>query len=222
MVESQPPNNPTPGLSPLRGTFVGRHREMNELRAALEDAISGQGRLVMLAGEPGIGKTRTAQELASYAETRGALVFWGWCYEGEGAPPYWPWLQPLRSYVQERDADQLRREMGAGAADIAQIVPQVRERLTDLEPSPTLGPEQSRFRLFESLTTFLRNSARSRPLVIVLDDLQWADRSSLLLLEFLAREIVRSPLMVLGTFRDVGVSRQHPLSQTLGNLAYLQ
>lgn len=77
MVESQPPNNPAPGLSALRGTFVGRLREMSELRAALEDAISGQGRLVMLAGEPGIGKTRTAQELVYYAEARGAKVLWG-------------------------------------------------------------------------------------------------------------------------------------------------
>ena len=140
MVESQPPNNPAPGLSPFRGTFVGRPREMSELRAALEDAISGQGRLVMLSGEPGIGKTRTAQELASYAETLGAQVLWGWCYEEEGAPPYWPWIQPLRSYIQERDADQLRQELGAGAADIAQIVSQVRERLPDLVPSPTLEP----------------------------------------------------------------------------------
>ena len=73
-------------------TFVGRHQEMAVLEAALNDAISGQGRLVMLAGEPGIGKTRTAQELASLAESLGAQVLWGWCYEREGAPPYWPWV----------------------------------------------------------------------------------------------------------------------------------
>ena len=107
MVESQPPNNPAPGLSPFRGTFVGRLREMSELRAALEDAISGQGRLVMLAGEPGIGKTRTAQELASHAETLGAQVLWGRCYEEEGAPPYWPWVQTIRSYIQQQAPEQL-------------------------------------------------------------------------------------------------------------------
>ncbi len=77
--------------------FVGRRQELAALKAALDDAISGQGRLVMLAGEPGIGKSRTAQELASYAETRGVQVLWGRCYEGEGAPPYWPWLQLFRS-----------------------------------------------------------------------------------------------------------------------------
>ena len=83
----------------LRVIFVGRRREMAELTSTLEEALSGQGRLVMLVGEPGIGKTRTTQELASYAESRGAQVFWGRCYEDEGAPPYWPWVQTMRSYV---------------------------------------------------------------------------------------------------------------------------
>ena len=87
MVESQPPNNPAPGLSPLRGTCVGRQREMGELKAALEESLTGRGWLAMLMGEPGIGKTRTAQELASHAETLGAQVLWGRCYEEKGAPP---------------------------------------------------------------------------------------------------------------------------------------
>ena len=98
--------------------FVGRQREMAELRAALDDAMSGRGRLVMLAGEPGIGKTRIAQELASHAESLGAQVLWGRCYEQEGVPPYWPWVQPIRSYVRRTDPEQLRSEMGAGAADM--------------------------------------------------------------------------------------------------------
>ncbi len=72
--------------------FVGRRQELAELKVALDEAMSGQGRLVMLAGEPGIGKTRTTRELATYAETRDAQVLWGWCYEEEGAPPYWPWV----------------------------------------------------------------------------------------------------------------------------------
>ncbi len=154
MVESQPPNDPAPGLSPLRGTFVGRQREMGELKAALDDAMAGHARLAMLVGEPGIGKTRTAQELASYAETRGTQVLWGRCYEEEGAPPYWPWLQSLRSYIQERTSEQLQAEMGSGAADIAEIVSEVREKLPNLETPPALEPEQARFRLFDSITTF--------------------------------------------------------------------
>ena len=120
------------------GVFVGRQREMGELKAALEDALSGRGRMVTLVGEPGIGKTRTATELATYAGLRGAQVLWGRCYEDVGAPPYWPWVQVIRSYVREREPEQLRSEMGAGAADIAEIVSDVREQLPDLKPPPEL------------------------------------------------------------------------------------
>ena len=186
MVDSRP-------MYSKGSVFVGREREMAELKAALEDAVSGQGRLVMLVGEPGIGKTRTAQELAGYAETLGVQVLWGRCYEEEGTPPYWPWLQSLRSYIQQQAPKQLQAEMGPGAADIAEILSEVREKLPNLESPPALEPEQARFRLFTSITTFLKNAAQSQPLMLVLDDLHWADRSSLLLLEFLAREIQASP-----------------------------
>ncbi|MCI0799262.1 MAG: AAA family ATPase, partial [Chloroflexi bacterium] len=158
------------------------------------------------------------QELASYAEQRGAQVLWGWCYEGEGAPPYWPWVQLMRAYVQQAGTEQLTAEMGPGAADIAEIVPEIRGKLPDLETPPVLEPEPARFRLFDSITTFLKNAAQRQPLMLVLDDLHWADRSSLLLLEFLAREIGTSRLLLVGAYRDVEVSRRHPLSQTLGTL----
>jgi ATP/maltotriose-dependent transcriptional regulator MalT len=189
------------------------------LRSALEEALSGQGRLVVVAGEPGIGKTRTAQELAAYAETQGTEVVWGRCYEEEGTPPYWPWVQIIRSYLQQREGEQLASVVGPGAADIAEIVPQVREKLTDLQPPPALEPEQARFRLFESISTFLKNAAQTQPLLLVLDDLHWADQASLLLLEFLAREMPSSFLVVVGTYRDVEVSRPHPLTDTLAQLA---
>ena len=96
------------------GVFVGRQKEMGELKAALEDALSGRGRMATLVGEPGIGKTRTAQELATYAGLRGCQVLWGRCYEEQGVPPYWPWVQAIRSYVREREPEQLRSEMGSG------------------------------------------------------------------------------------------------------------
>ena len=193
---------------------------MAELVSALDDALVGKGRLVMLVGEPGIGKTRTAQELATIAERQGAQTLWGRCYEGEGAPPYWPWVQPIRTYVQHTDAERLRSEMGPGAADIAEIVPEVRDKLPDLEPPPSLAsPESARFRLFDSITTILKRAAQTQPLVLVLDDLQWADKSSLLLLEFVARELEDSRLLVVGAYRDVELSRQHPLSESLAQLS---
>jgi len=134
------------------GVFVGRETEMDELRASLEDALSARGRLIMLVGEPGIGKTRTADELGTYARLRKAQVLWGRCYEGEGAPAYWPWVQLIRSYVHDRDPAQLMSEMGSGAAAIAQVVSEVRERLPALPAPPTLEPDQARFRLFDSIT----------------------------------------------------------------------
>ena len=200
------------------GVFVGRQREMGELKACLEDALSGRGRLVTLVGEPGIGKTRTALELATYAGLRQAQVLWGRCYEGEGAPPYWPWVQAIRSYVRDVEPEQLRSDMGAGAADIGQVVSDVRDRLPGLEAPPQLEPEQARFRLFDSITAFLKSAGRRQPLVLVLDDLHWADHPSLLLLEFVARELSNARLLIIGTYRDMELTRQHPLSRSLGEL----
>jgi DNA-binding CsgD family transcriptional regulator/tetratricopeptide (TPR) repeat protein len=206
-------------LLPKGDVFVGREREMGELTVALDDALAGKGRIVMLVGEPGIGKTRTSQEFSAIAEQRGAQVFWGRCHEGEGAPPYWPWVQAIRSYVQQSDSDSLADQTGAGAADIAEIVPDIKAKLPKLEPPPQLGsPEASRFRLFDSITTFLKNSSHTQPLVLVLEDLHWADASTLLLFEFTAGEIDQARLLILGTFRDVEVSRHHRLTETIGRI----
>ena len=198
--------------------FVGRQQELAELRDALDDAIAGRGRLVMLAGEPGIGKTRIARELAVVAESRGVQVLWGRCYEEEGSPPYWPWVQPIRDYVQQQNPELLLSAMGPGAADIAEIIPELRIKLPDLTPSPSLEPEQARFRLFDSVTTFLKNAAASQPLMLVLDDLHWSGRTSLLLLQFVARQMAESCLLVVGTYRDMEISRHDSLTETLGNL----
>ena len=191
---------------------------MDELRAGLEDSLSGRGRLMMLVGEPGIGKTRTSEEFATYARLRNVQVLWGRCYEGEGAPAYWPWVQIIRSYVHDKEPKELASEMGPGAADIAQVVSEVKERLPGLPAPPQLEPDQARFRLFDSITTFLKNASKGAPLMVVLDDMHWADKPSLLLLQFLAKELRGSRLLVLGTYRDVELRRQHPLAQTLGEL----
>jgi class 3 adenylate cyclase len=217
--ETKIPDETNPLDRLASGVFVGREREMDELRAGFEGALSGRGRVLMLVGEPGIGKTRTAEELVTYARLRKAQVLWGRCYEGEGAPAYWPWVQAIRSYVHERDAKTLLSEMGSGAADIAQIVSEVRDRLPGLPAPPSLEPEQARFRLFDGVTTFLKNATRGEPLVLVLDDLHWADKPSLLLLQFLAHELHRARLLVIGTYRDIELGRQHPLAQALGELA---
>ena len=202
------------------GVFVGRQAEMDQLRAALEDVLGGRGRLVTLVGEPGIGKTRTSEELTTYAGLRGAQVLWGRCYEGGGAPPYWPWVQAIRSYVRDIDPDELRRQMGSSASVVAEIVTDVKDRLPEVQsPPPIDDPNSARFRLFDSITSFLKTASQSQPLVIVLDDLHWSDQPTLTFLEFIARELNQSRVMLLCTYRDMELNRRHPLSVTLGDLA---
>ena len=159
--------------------FVGRIRELEELRGALERALSGAGCMVALAGEPGIGKTRAAQELEQYARDRGAEVYWGHCYEDAGTPPYWPWVQALGAYVRACDADRLRAEAGDHAAVIAELIPDVRSKLGDLALTSDLGPGDARFRLFDAVTSLLRAASESSPMVLVLEDIHWADTPSL-------------------------------------------
>jgi DNA-binding CsgD family transcriptional regulator/tetratricopeptide (TPR) repeat protein len=199
--------------------FVGRDHEVEAMCAALDAACAGRGSLVLLAGEPGIGKTRTALELARRAEQRSARILWGRCHEEQGAPPYWPWVQILRAATAGQSSEALRVDLDAGAGEIAEIAPEVRARLPDLEcPPPLDDPSSTRFRLFGSIARFLINASRRQALILVLDDLHWADVPSLRLLEFLAQELAGSRLMVVGAYRETELSRRHRLSDTLGAL----
>ena len=219
---AEPPAEPT-AENPLEalagGVFVGRDAELGQMRGELEDALGGQGRLLLVSGDPGIGKTRTAEQLATYARVRGARVHWGRCHEAEGQPPYWPWSEALRTYVRDADPVGLRWELGSRAADVAQIVPELAERLGDVGEPADMDGDQARFRLFDSFAGFLAGASSARPLVIVLDDLHWADEPSLLLLRFVARRLAGSGLLLIGTYRDVELGRHHPLADTLGDLA---
>ena len=224
---------PTPAISPsdqastynfprlTGGVFVGREQEMAALRVSLED-VRGLRTACSAGWRAGIGKTRTAHEIAAHARIRGARVFTGRCYEGEGAPPFWPWVQIVRTYLHDCGLDTLQADMGTGAADIAQVIPEVRERLPKLPTSRPLESEHARFRFFDSFTTFLKNVACVQPLVLILDDLHWADASSLLLLQFLVRELGDASLLVVGAYRDVALELHHPLRQTLGELVRAQ
>ena len=202
-----------------RGGFVGRDSELDQLTRALEDALAGRGNVVLLAGEPGIGKSRLAEELIAEGRARGALVLVGRCWEAGGAPAYWPWVQSLRTYVRDSDSDALRSQIGAGATDLAQIIPELRERFADLPQPPAPESEGARFRLFDSLSGFLKNAAAAQPLVLVLDDLHAADTPSLLLLRFVARELGGSRLLIVGAYRDVDPTLTDELTTTLTELA---
>ncbi len=159
------------------GAFLGREDELALLLAGLDDAIAGRGRLFLVGGAEGAGKTRLADEVASRAKQRGAMVLWGRTWEAGGAPPYWPWVQALRAHVSGgRERTRLPELVGGGGDD--------------------------RFALFEATTAFLSQLAARQPLVVVLDDLHAADAESLLLLEFVAAELAVLPILVLALHRD--------------------
>jgi DNA-binding SARP family transcriptional activator len=188
-----------------RGAFVGRKRELAELVGGLDDAFAGRGRLFLLGGEPGIGKSRLAEELIAHASARGARILVGRCWEAGGAPAYWPWVQALRPYLRETDPEALRTQLGREGADLATLLPEVRDLLPDLPAPSAPGSEGARFRLLESVASFLRNAASSAPMALFLDDLHAADAPSLLLLRFVAGQLAGVPILVVGCYRDTEV-----------------
>jgi len=199
--------------------LVGRDGELGELLAGLDDAAAGRGRLFLLAGDPGIGKSRLAYEAAARARDRGIKVAWGRCWEAGGAPAYWPWVQSLRACVRGVGSEELRSQLGAGAPLVAQIVTEVADFLPDVRPPPPAGAEAGRFRLFDAVATFLRNAGAGQPLMLVLDDLHAADAPSILLLRFVARELADAHILVLGAYRPIELDRDHPLTAALAELS---
>jgi DNA-binding SARP family transcriptional activator len=189
-------------------SFGGRESALAEFQAAFDEALAARMSLFLIAGEPGIGKSRLADEATSLAEARGARICWGRCWEAGGAPAYWPWVQALREYIRNADDQRVREQLEPGAADIAQMLPELHELFPDLPPPPSLDPEGARFRLFDSTASFLRAAGESQPLVLVLDDLHAADEPSLLFLRFLARSLSEAPVVVVGAYRDTEPRRE--------------
>ncbi|MFD2094014.1 ATP-binding protein [Blastococcus deserti] len=186
---------------PAPRRLVGRRVALLALERAVEDAVAGHGGLVMLTGDPGIGKTALATVAADQAAHRAARVAWGTCWDGEGAPGFWPWIQVLR-------------DLGSGAR-LLEDGP-----VEHTDGTPVRDEQAERFRLFDAVAQHLDVAARDRPLMVVLDDLHWADASSVRLLAFLARRLRALPVLVVGTYRDLDVAAPgHPLHQLLPPLA---
>ena len=204
-----------------RRVFVGREAELRQLQSSFDAAASGQGSLTMVVGEPGIGKTALCEQLATYVALRGGRALVGHCYEeGSLSLPYLAFVEALRTYAQTRDVNQLRKELGPGAADVARIVSEIRERLR-IQPRPKGDPGEERYRLLQAVSDFLGSAAAAKPLLMVLEDLHSADRGTLEMLEHVARNLGDKRLLLVGTYRDIEVDRTPPLSASLAELRRL-
>jgi class 3 adenylate cyclase len=201
--------------------FVGRQAEYEALLTKLSEAQNGRGSVAMLAGEPGIGKTRLTEEFCDHASSSSTIIR-GNCYEGDVAPPFGPWVEALRSLIEQLSDDQLHEATGDGAPEIAVLLPELRRRLPETGEALKLDPESERARIFDAVATFLKNVCGQKPLVVFFDDLHWCDRPSLLLLEYVARNIADQRIVIVGTYRDVEVDRVHPLAQTLAALRRME
>jgi DNA-binding CsgD family transcriptional regulator len=202
---------------------VGRSVELGELRIALAEAFGGSSRVVLITGEPGIGKTALAIRLAGEAEALGAAVSWGRGSEREGAPAFWPWIQIVRGQLL-RSAPAGRKKLERYAAPLYRMMPQLRRPGQRMRPAPSAGGSaddsgEARFRLFDAVSSFLRAAAGGRGLVIVLDDAQWADAPTLLLLRHLVREPGRDPVLFVVTFREGEMPPDASAAAALAELA---
>lgn len=209
-AEPQPPSS-----------FIGREDECSRVRKLLSAGLAGSGQLVLIGGEPGVGKTTLAQQATAALDGAPGpppVLLWGRCWEGDGAPPFWPWSHALRRYVLDHDDVDLAEELGDDAFEITRILPQLRRRFPTLPRRDGPDSEQARFRLFDRFTAFLQLASATQPLVLALDDLHWADVPSLRLLEFVAREIGNAPIVIVATYRDTDLTPAHPLYQSLGAL----
>ena len=196
-------------LSPV---LVGRQEELSQLEDALLSANRGDGRFVLVAGEAGIGKTRLATELTRRARKLGCDVLWGSCSEAELALPYLPFVEAVGNRLDEQDPDTVRAALGPTAAELAQLFPQLAEGPPSI---PAGDPAQAKLRLFESVVSLLEFWARDRGLLLVLDDVHWADSSTRELLDYAARRLARSRVMLLATYRSDELDRRHPLTRTV-------
>jgi tetratricopeptide (TPR) repeat protein len=202
-----------------RTAFAGRETERRAIRTAIDLALGGRGSLIMLGGGPGVGKSRLAMEMANYASRVGFRCLVGHCYEREEPFPYLPFVETIESNLaQAASLDDFRRRMGDNAPELAQIAPRLRRVFPDIPQPPELPPAQKRRYLIQSVAEALGRATQTRSYLYILEDLHWADESTLALLNYLANRVSQLPLVIVGTYRE-GFSDDNPaLARTLEEL----
>lgn len=198
-----------------RGRLVGREEELAEATQLWLRALSGQAGLLLISGEPGIGKTRLAQAIIAQARIGGATALRGGCYEFEATTPYLPLAEALRDWVHSRDGQTLRAQLGSTAPELARLAPEIETKLGPLPPSPPLSPEEQRVRLFDNIAQFLEGLAGENGLLLFVDDLHWADQGTLTLLSYLLRRLHQAHLLIVAAYRELELDRNHPLADAL-------
>ena len=209
----------TPG--PRAGReIVGRSRELATLRAHLDRLVTeGTGALVLLAGEPGIGKTTLIEAIEQDARERRVAVHAGRAPAASGAPAFWPWSQVVESLAADLDEDGLRRATTGSARPVAQLSPAIAERSGQLVPMTGDNPQTLRFLLYEAVSSFIRRATDDNPVVITLDDIHWADVPTLELLSYLTPSLSARPVLVVAAYRDLPVDRTEGLDATLATVS---
>jgi DNA-binding winged helix-turn-helix (wHTH) protein/predicted ATPase len=199
--------------------MVGREHELTSLIGGLDDAVAGRGRLFLICGEAGVGKTRLADEVATVAEAKRMALMVGHCSEHDEAVAYLPFVEILESFVERpQSQDRLRAALGPEASELARLLPKLRNVLPALPPSRSLPPAQARRHLLNSFFDFAARAASDRPALMILEDLHWADDSTLALLDHIARRLSDQPLMIICTYRDAEVDVTPLLARTLEDL----
>lgn len=202
--------------------LFGRQREIDQLKRRLRDAVSGNGGFTLLWGEPGSGKTSLAAHLCDHALKSGVTPLIAHCREGDGTPAFWPWVQILRSTVKVPGATPMLKEAAQRCGAIAELDSELRWTLDIADPpqpQDVLDAQQARFRLFDGVRGYLERLAAHCPLLLMFDDLQWADESSLKLLELAAKQASSSAMFIIGTARSTSLDARHPLVHCLGALS---
>ena len=210
----RPNTVPTP-LTP----YVEREAERASLRRLLDDTLVGHGKLALVTGEPGVGKSRLVAEIGDEAQARGMRVLTGHCVQMSGAPPYLPYVEIIEQVISSpRSSLELWKALGDVAAEIARIAPALRRAFPNIPPPVELPAELARRYVWNSFGSFVGRAAQGQPLLLVLEDLHWADESTVLLTEYLAPLLPEMPVLVIGTYRDIEVDLHHPLARVVGQL----
>ena len=211
-------NTSTPPAGPEQLRLIGRENELAELKRALDQALAGRGSLIMIGGEPGIGKTHLTTALLEAGKQRGAFAVRGHCYEMEGAPPYIPFIEMLEYSANTAPREAFRHSLGEDAPEVAKLMPELRTMFPDMPAAIQLPPEQQRRFFFNAYRSFVARSAKLTPIVAVFEDLHWADESTLLLLQHVAQTLTTTPMLFIGTYRDVELETTRPFAKTLETL----